>query len=122
METLTTKVSFYKKKDIAYRSMEVDKGNGYLAPVVESPFSNSLGAGFMKLEEAGSYEWQVQYDEVIIVVSGELYIKEDEIVKYGKLGDVFFLKDGAKIVYGTESKAEFFYSLYPANWREIKNN
>jgi ethanolamine utilization protein EutQ (cupin superfamily) len=72
------------------------------------------------LENQGAFEWQVLYDEVVYVMSSELYIEENGIRQTGAIRDVFFLKEGAKIIYGTDSQTEFFYSLYPANWREIR--
>jgi ethanolamine utilization protein EutQ len=121
METLIAKAHYFMKKENSYHSMEIENGEGYLAPIIESPFSSSLGAGFIKLKQAGSFAWQVEYNEVLIVLSGELYIQEGNVKRYGKKGDVFFLKDGAEIIYGTDTETELFYSLYPAKWREIRN-
>jgi ethanolamine utilization protein EutQ (cupin superfamily) len=75
----------------------------------------SLGPGFIRLENQGAFEWQVLYNEVVYVMSGDLYIEENGI-QTGAIGDVFFLKEGAKIIYRTDSQTEFFYSFYPDNW------
>ncbi|MFS0599266.1 hypothetical protein AB1L16_21400 [Peribacillus frigoritolerans] len=72
------------------------------------------------MENQGAFEWQVLYDEVVYVMSGELYIDENGIRQTGAIGDVFFLKEGANIIYGTDSQPGFLYSIYPANWREIR--
>lgn len=120
MSVVINSVTQYKKDAIAYKEMGVDNGKGALAPVVEYPNSQTLGAGFIKLEEAGNFEWQVLYDEILYVVSGELAIIQGEETKMGTAGDVFFLKEGTSIKYSTPSTTEFFYSIYPANWREVR--
>jgi ethanolamine utilization protein EutQ len=119
MKTQNHSVILFQKSQINYKTMDLKNGIGMLAPVVESPLSDSMGAGFITLEVAGFFEWQVLYDEILYVVSGTLIITQDNKVQKGEKGDIFFLKNGAKITYGTESSTEFFYSIYPANWREI---
>ena len=120
MRLVNEPVTYYSRKETNYSDMGVDQGKGFLAPIVEYPSSQSLGAGLIKLTEAGNFEWQVLYDEVLFVVSGELVIVQDGTAQTGTAGDVFFLKEGAKITYSTPSETEFFYSIYPANWREIR--
>lgn len=111
-------VSYFNKNEISYDPISVQSGKAELSSVIKSPFSNTMGAGFIKLSST-SFDWQVKYDEVICVTSGSMYIVENEQKITANKGDIYFLKEGAKVTYGTDQDVEFFYSLYPANWREL---
>ena len=119
MTVVNEEVTLYKKDMISYKDMGIDIGRATLASVVEAPFSSTMGAGLIRLEQGGTFEWQVLYDEILFVVSGELIIIEQNEQKIGHAGDIFFLKKDTTITYSTSSETEFFYSIYPANWREI---
>lgn len=81
--------------------------------------STTIGSGFKHLNKA-TFNWELKYDESIYVVSGDMFIIEDNQKIHAKEGDILFLKEGAKVTYGTDNKVKFFYSVYPINWREIK--
>ncbi|RNB89458.1 DUF861 domain-containing protein [Brevibacillus fluminis] len=81
--------------------------------------SSTIGAGFKHLKKA-TIDWQLRYDEVVYVVSGNMFIMEDGNKIEAKEGDLYFLKKGACVTYGTDTEVKFFYSLYPINWREGK--
>jgi ethanolamine utilization protein EutQ (cupin superfamily) len=83
-------------------------------------FSQTMGGGFAKFTKS-TLKWQIKYDEIMYVVSGSMYIIENGERIEGKAGDVYFMKDGADIVYGTDDEVVLFYTLFPVNWQERNN-
>ncbi|WP_318508699.1 cupin domain-containing protein [Bacillus sp. T3] len=81
--------------------------------------SSTIGCGFKHLKKA-RFDWELKYDEAIYVVFGDMFIIEDGNKIEAKEGDLYFLREGAKVNYGTDNEVKFFYSVYPINWRDIK--
>lgn len=79
--------------------------------------SDTMGGGFAHLKKA-TLDWQIKYDEIIYVVSGSMYILENGNRKDATQGDVYFMKNGVDITYGTDDEVVFFYTIYPGNWKE----
>mgnify|MGYP003382805043 FL=1 len=82
-----------------------------------------MAAGYMALHATqpggGVFPWTLTYDEVDIVLEGELVItRGDEQVRGGP-GDVIFIPKGSAITFGTPHYARFVYVAYPANWSEL---
>jgi len=77
-----------------------------------------MATGYMSLDK-GEFPWKLTYDEVDIVLEGELIIKRDGIAVHGKPGDVIFIPKGSNITFGTPDKVRFIYVAYPANWNEL---
>jgi ethanolamine utilization protein EutQ len=94
-----------------------------LRDVVTQADGSLLAAGYMALDAAqpdgGVLPWTLAYDEVDIVLEGELVItRGDEQVRGGP-GDVLFIPKGSAITFGTPHYARFVYVAYPANWSEL---
>lgn len=88
-----------------------------LTDVVGSEDGSSIGAGFMQWEKA-SFPWTLNYDEIDVVLEGELHITCGGKTSIGKAGDVFFIPKGSSIEFGTPSKVRFVYISYPADWSD----
>jgi ethanolamine utilization protein EutQ len=91
-----------------------------LRDVVTSADGSPMAAGYMALDATqpggGVFVWTLTYDEVDIVLEGELVISRGGEQVSGRAGDVIFIPNGSSITFGTPSYARFVYVAYPANW------
>lgn len=83
--------------------------------VITAADGSPMAAGYMSLT-AGSFAWDFDYDEVQIVLEGELHLGGDGGDRIGKAGDVFYIPKGSHIVFGTPSWTKFVYVTFPADW------
>lgn len=88
-----------------------------IADVVTVADGSSMAAGFMAWENC-FFPWTLTYDEVDLVMEGELHIRCNGETVVGKAGDVIFIPKNSSIEFGTPSKVKFLYVAYPANWQE----
>lgn len=86
-----------------------------LADVITSADKSSMAAGFMAWKEC-FFPWTLNYDEVDIVLEGELHIRSAGDTVVAKTGDVIFIPKGSNIEFGTPSTVRFFYVTYPADY------
>ena len=91
--------------------------NVRLKDVVTGADGSSMAAGYMALEK-GEFPWTLTYDEVDIILEGELVITRGNVSAHGKPGDVIFIPKGSNITFGTPSRVRFVYVAFPANWNE----
>ncbi len=75
----------------------------------------SMTAGVLSLRE-GSFPWTLDYDEVQLVLEGELHITCGPERVVGRPGDVIAVPRGSSITFSTPSWARFLYVTYPADW------
>lgn len=91
-----------------------------LRDVVAVADGSPVAAGFMALDATqpggGTFAWTLTYDEVDVVLAGELIITRGAEQVRGQAGDVLFIPKGSSITFGTPSYARFVYVAYPANW------
>ncbi|HQY93258.1 cupin domain-containing protein [Caldilinea sp.] len=94
-----------------------------LRDVITAEDGSPLAAGYMALDAqtpaGGVFPWTLTYDEIDIVLEGELIITRDHEQVRGGPGDVIFISKGSVITFGTPSYARFVYVTYPANWGEL---
>ncbi|WP_339673775.1 ethanolamine utilization acetate kinase EutQ [Dasania marina] len=95
-----------------------DKAIG-LTDVITGADNSSIAAGFMQWEKC-SFPWTLTYDEIDVVLEGELHITCNGKTHIGKPGDVFFIPKGSAIEFGTPDKVRFVYVAYPADWSTSK--
>jgi ethanolamine utilization protein EutQ len=76
-----------------------------------------MGAGYMSLDK-GEMQWTLTYDEIDIVLEGELVITRGNEQVHGKTGDVIYIPKGSSITFGTPSWTRFVYVVFPVNWNE----
>lgn len=91
--------------------------NVRLKDVIAAADGSSMAAGYMALEK-GEFPWTLSYDEVDIVLEGELVITRDGKSVCGRVGDVIFIPKGSSITFGTPDRVRFVYVAFPANWNE----
>lgn len=88
-----------------------------IADVITSDDNSSMAAGYMAWENA-FFPWTLNYDEVDVILEGELHIRCQGETTIGKAGDIMFIPKGSSIEFGTPTKVRFAYIAWPANWQE----
>ncbi len=83
--------------------------------VVTSADRAPMAAGYLTLT-AGTFPWTLSYDEIQIVLEGELHIGTADGVRIGRPGDILFVPRGSAITFGTPEWAKFVYVTFPADW------
>ena len=77
---------------------------------------SKLGAGFGRMKNA-SFEWTVQYDEIILVLEGEVTVQTDTDTLTAGRFDTIWLPAGTPVTYQAE-EALIFYAIQPADWAD----
>jgi ethanolamine utilization protein EutQ len=91
--------------------------NVRLKDVITGTDHSPMAAGYMALDK-GEFAWTLSYDEIDIVLEGELVITRGSEVVHGGPGDCIFIPKGSSITFGTSSHTRFVYIAFPANWNE----
>jgi len=91
--------------------------NVWLKDVVVTGDRSPMGAGYMSLDK-GEMQWTLTYDEIDIVLEGELVITRGNEQVRGKTGDVIYIPKGSSITFGTPNWTRFVYVVFPVNWNE----
>ncbi|CAM3068713.1 Ethanolamine utilization protein EutQ [Klebsiella spallanzanii] len=89
-----------------------------LTDLVTEQDGSSMAAGFMQWENA-FFPWTLNYDEVDMVLEGELHVRHEGETMIAKAGDVMFIPKGSSIEFGTPSTVRFLYVAWPANWQSL---
>lgn len=85
--------------------------------VVTVDDGSPVAVGYMTMTK-GSFPWTLTYDEVQIVLEGELHLGGEAGGKVGRPGDVLFVPNGSSITFGTPDWVKFVYVTFPANWED----
>lgn len=91
--------------------------NVWRKDVVAGRDRSPMRTGYMSLDK-GEMQWTLAYDEIDIVLEGELVITRGGEQVRGKTGDVIYIPKGSSITYGTPSWTRFVYVVFPVNWNE----
>jgi ethanolamine utilization protein EutQ len=91
--------------------------NVWLKDVVVTQDRSPMGTGYMSLDK-GEMQWTLTYDEIDIVLEGELVITRGNEQVRGKTGDVIYIPKGSSITFGTPNWTRFVYVVFPVNWNE----
>ena len=84
--------------------------------VIGAGDGTELGAGFARFRDA-DIPWTVKYDEVILVLEGEVEIDTTDGTFRAGPCDCIWLPDGTELRYRSKS-ALVFYAITPVNWSE----
>lgn len=88
-----------------------------IADLITAQDNSSMAAGFMQWENA-FFPWTLNYDEIDLVLEGELHVRHQGETMIAKAGDVMFIPKGSAIEFGTTSTVRFLYVAWPANWQD----
>ena len=75
-----------------------------------------LGTGMVRMQNA-EIPWTIKYDEVVLVLEGELTIRTAGGDLTAGPRDSIWLPKGTELTYVAES-ALVFYAIHPANWAD----
>lgn len=89
-----------------------------LTDLVTDQDGSSMAAGFMQWDNA-FFPWTLNYDEIDLVLDGELHVRHEGETLIAKAGDVMFIPKGSSIEFGTPSTVRFLYVAWPANWQSV---
>jgi len=85
------------------------------AAVVTAPEDGTkLGSGFVRLTRA-EIPWTVKYDEVIVVLEGELTVRTGDGELTAGPQECIWLPNGTELTYVAEN-ALVFFAIEPADW------
>ncbi|QQS16586.1 MAG: ethanolamine utilization acetate kinase EutQ [Neisseriales bacterium] len=88
-----------------------------IADVITAEDNSPMAGGFMAWENC-FFPWTLNYDEIDLVLEGELHIRHENKTIVGKAGDVLFIPKGSAIEFGSPTAVRFFYVAHPANWQD----
>lgn len=91
--------------------------NARLKDVVVMQDRSPMGAGYMSLDK-GELKWTLTYDEIDVVLEGELVITRGAEQVRGGPGDTIYIPKGSSITFGTPTHTRFVYVVFPVNWNE----
>ncbi|ALR77609.1 ethanolamine utilization acetate kinase EutQ [[Enterobacter] lignolyticus] len=89
-----------------------------LTDLITGQDGSSMAAGFMQWDNA-FFPWTLNYDEIDMVLDGELHVRHEGETLIAKAGDVMFIPKGSSIEFGTPSTVRFLYVAWPANWQSL---
>ncbi len=86
-------------------SMNVDGVNAYLSDIVSSNDPDApISCGLFRMEKGDALEYTYTYDEVKIIIDGEMTISEENGESFNAVaGDVIYFDKGAKITFTSNS-------------------
>lgn len=85
---------------------------------VVSQDESHMSAGFLTIDKS-SFDWQLDYEEIDIILEGSLSITVSGETFTACQGDVLFVPKGSKVTWSSTGHVKLFYITYPANWAEI---
>lgn len=85
---------------------------------VVSKDESQMSAGFLTIEQS-SFDWELSYEEVDIVLEGNLAITINGQTYEACQGDVLFIPKGSKVTWSASGYVKLFYVTYPANWPDL---
>lgn len=77
-----------------------------------------LGTGFGRFTNA-EIPWTTKYDEVLLVVEGEVTVRTPSGDLTAGANDCIWLPNGTELTYVAKS-ALVFYAIHPSNWTEAE--
>ena len=84
---------------------------------VISKDDSQMSAGFLTIEKS-SFEWELGYQEIDIVLEGSLSITVNGETYHAHQGDVLYVPKGSKVTWSSADYVKLFYVTYPADWAE----
>ncbi|MBP2662682.1 MAG: transcriptional regulator [Firmicutes bacterium] len=95
-----------------------DPGTDVAYREVVSKDDSQMSAGFLTIEKS-SFEWELCYEEIDIILEGSLSITINGETYHVHQGDVLFVPKGSKVTWSASEYVKLFYVTYPANWPDL---
>ncbi len=92
-------------------SMDIDGVNAFIKNIVFTNDPDSpIVCGIFRIEKGAPLEYTYTYDDVKIILEGEMTISEEGGATIeAKPGDIFLYEEGAKITFASNSSGLGFY-------------
>ena len=93
------------------KSMDLPSNNGYMTDFLGSDNSTQpLTCGFFRMERGAPLTYKYDFDEMKLVVEGEITIADESGNSHNAVpGDIFYFSKGSEITFSTSSCATLFY-------------
>jgi ethanolamine utilization protein EutQ len=88
----------------------------WLAEISGTKEGTELGTGLARLRKA-RLSWTVRYDEVLIVLEGELTVHVGGEVLVARRHDAVWLPAGSAVIYEAEETL-IAYAIHPVDWQD----
>ncbi|MBP2629145.1 MAG: transcriptional regulator [Firmicutes bacterium] len=95
-----------------------DSSNNVAYREVISKDESQMSSGFLTIEKS-SFEWELCYEEIDIILEGSLSITINGETYQAYQGDVLFVPKGSKVIWSSSEYVKLFYVTYPANWADL---
>ncbi|WP_149806577.1 cupin domain-containing protein, partial [Salmonella enterica] len=89
-----------------------------LTDLVAEQAGSTIGAGFMRWDNT-FFPWTLNYDEIDMVLEGELHVRHEGETMIATAGDVMLIPKGCSIDFGAPASVRFLYVAWPANLQSI---
>lgn len=86
---------------------------------VISKEESKMSAGFLTIEKS-TFEWELDYEEIDVVLEGSLSITINGETYHAHQGDALLVPKGSKVTWSSSDYAKLFYVTYPANWADLR--
>lgn len=86
-----------------------------LTDVIGAKEGSNMGVGYMGWENA-FFPWTLNYDEVNVVLEGELHVKTASGTTIAKPGEIIFIPKDSTVEFGTPTHVRYVYITYPVEW------
>jgi ethanolamine utilization protein EutQ (cupin superfamily) len=93
-------------------SMDIDGSLAWIGDVHQNPGPSELAAGFFRMEPSESFIYDYTYDEMKLVIEGDLVLTDvatGQVVEAGPL-DVLHFPKGTQVRFDTRGGALAFYT------------
>ena len=112
-------LKFTPAKETIDESNRLDTSNPndrvYTKDLLTTQQSPNLGFGVMEMEKT-TFDWSLNYDEIDVVLEGQLRIIHGSHIQTAEKNEVIFIPKGSKIQFSAPEYAKFVYITYPADW------
>lgn len=106
-------------RTVKFEPLKTDNPNTNAAyREVVSKDDSRMSAGFLTIEKS-SFEWELCYEEIDIILEGSLSITINNETYHASQGDVLFVPKGSKVTWSSPDYVKLFYVTYPANWADL---
>ncbi len=109
----------FSPRDFAPQRLDVE-GEAWIQSIIGPESSSTIGAGIGTFEDV-TFEWTMEYDEVIFLSEGSVSVAHQAGSIEGKAGDLLLVPRGNRVTYHFRGKCRVLFATYPANWEERKD-
>ena len=116
---MTSQVRLIDKSDLQWEEIPGAVGGvAQIGEVISGEHSDTIGAGFTRLENT-TMSREVAYDETVFVVEGTMTVESGGETLIARQGQALHIPKGSVTRYTFVEPTLLFYAIYPNNWAEL---